>query len=652
MHEGPAPTDRTAREISLLAGRLAAFLDRVLPASGRAADGRQFLESAAAAAMESAGNRLEDPLGRLIQALSLSKTEIELCMLAGMAEQHEGFAAVFRTLHPRGDSRPSAGLAAQLLCAGAVERGALRELLESGPAISAGLLRMAGDCPFHEKSLQLADGIWAVLRGVDAWPAAVPHRSWPAVTCGLEEWFAGAMARRAAAAIATDVPCTVLVTADSEETAFHRGLALVSHARRDVAAVALPPAADPELERLIRLHSLARGVVPVLRLAAPDGPGALEAPPFQDYPATLVLCARAGTVQMRGQRPLLTLEAGRLTPEARRQMWREVLPSLADRASYLAARYPLEPASAADVAADLATVRDLEGRPLTIEDVSTGVRARAGLALFGGVKLLHPMAAWDELVVPEDRLTQLHEAVNRLLLQDRVLDEWGFLRGRPGSRGVRMLFSGPPGTGKTLAAEVLARSLSVDLLLVDISRVVSKWIGETEKNLAAVFETAERSQAVLFFDEADALFGKRTEVSDAHDRYANLETAYLLSRLERFEGLAILATNLRQNIDPAFIRRVEFAVDFDPPDREERLALWQVHVPGGAPLAADVNLRELAALYPVVGAFIRNAAVAAGFLAAGDGGVVTRNHFIHAIRREYEKAGRAFPGTTDGAGTS
>jgi SpoVK/Ycf46/Vps4 family AAA+-type ATPase len=287
-----------------------------------------------------------------------------------------------------------------------------------------------------------------------------------------------------------------------------------------------------------------------------------------------------------------------------------------------------------------------------VEDASAIVRARAGLSLTGGVKLITPTATWDDLVLPRDRLAQLREASARLLLQDRVLDEWGFLKGRPGARGVRMLFAGPPGTGKTLSAEVLAHSLSVDLLYVDISRVVSKWIGETEKNLASVFETAERAQAVLLFDEADALFGKRTEVSDAHDRYANLETAYLLSRLERFEGLAILATNLRQNIDPAFIRRLEFAIDFDAPDREERLTLWRVHVPRSAPLASDVDLDELAARYAIVGAFIRNAAVAAGFLAAGNGGIINRDHFIHAIRREYEKSGRAFPGASAGVGTS
>ena len=207
---------------------------------------------------------------------------------------------------------------------------------------------------------------------------------------------------------------------------------------------------------------------------------------------------------------------------------------------------------------------------------------------------------------------------------------------------MRMLFAGPPGTGKTLSAEVLAKALNVDLLFVDLSRVVSKWIGETEKNLAQVFDTAERAKAVLLFDEADALFGKRTEVSDAHDRYANLETAYLLSRLERFDGLAILSTNLRQNIDPAFTRRLEFIVEFDEPGREQRRALWRCHLPEEAPLADDVNLEELAGHFPIVGGLIRNAAVAAAFLAAGDGGVIEQQHFIRAVRREYEKAGKAY----------
>jgi SpoVK/Ycf46/Vps4 family AAA+-type ATPase len=265
-----------------------------------------------------------------------------------------------------------------------------------------------------------------------------------------------------------------------------------------------------------------------------------------------------------------------------------------------------------------------------------------------GLKLMRPVAQWDQLILPADRNAQLREAFARLEFQSRVLDEWKLLDGRPGRWGVRMLFCGPPGTGKTLSAEVLARALGVDLLVVDISRVVSKWIGETEKNLAEAFDAAERSQAVLLFDEADALFGKRTEVSDAHDRYANLETAYLLARMEHFEGLAILSTNLRQNIDSAFLRRLEFVIEFDEPSAAGRTALWQCHLPASAPLADDVDLKELGTLYPIVGGMIRNAAVAAGFLAAADGTAITRAHLVRAVRREYEKSGKAFPGEPAG----
>jgi SpoVK/Ycf46/Vps4 family AAA+-type ATPase len=305
-----------------------------------------------------------------------------------------------------------------------------------------------------------------------------------------------------------------------------------------------------------------------------------------------------------------------------------------------------------EVVADVRTRAALENRPLDASDVAAGVRARANLALTSGVRIIHPAACWDRLVLPDERRRQLSEALDRLLHQARVLDDWGFLAGRPGSRGVRMLFAGPPGTGKTLAAEVLAHTLQVDLLVVDLARITSKWIGETEKNLADVFDAAERTQAVLLFDEADALFGKRTEVSDAHDRYANLETAYLLSRLERFEGLAVLSTNLRDNIDAAFTRRLEFVVEFDEPTERDREALWRTHLPENAPLDEDVHLGELASLYPIVGGHIRNASVAAGFLASAANAPITRADLVRAVQREYEKAGRAFPGAPAGTVTA
>jgi len=395
------------------------------------------------------------------------------------------------------------------------------------------------------------------------------------------------------------------------------------------------------------VHALARGVVPVLRLEAADQPGGARVPGFAGHPAPVVVCAPAGFSTAQGPRPIVPVPISPLSRDGRRRMWSAVLPELGEESALLATRHMLEPAAAAEAAADVRAIQALDDRAASVDDVAQTVRARAGLTLSAGIKMLRPTATWESLVLPGDATAQLGEAVARLRHHGTVLGDWRFLDGRPGAAGVRMLFAGPPGTGKTLSAEVIAGALGVDLLLVDISRVVSKWIGETEKNLAGVFEAAERSQAVLFFDEADALFGRRTEVSDAHDRYANLETAYLLMRLERFEGLAVLATNARQNIDPAFNRRLEFVIEFDEPGPADREALWRCHIPGEAPLSADVDLAELATAFPVVGGVIRNAAVAAGFLAAEDRDPISRKHLIRAIRREYDKSGRAFPGVPE-----
>jgi SpoVK/Ycf46/Vps4 family AAA+-type ATPase len=221
-----------------------------------------------------------------------------------------------------------------------------------------------------------------------------------------------------------------------------------------------------------------------------------------------------------------------------------------------------------------------------------------------------------------------------------VFDDWGFGRRVAHGRGLSALFSGPPGTGKTLAAEVIAGRAGLDLYKVDLAGVVSKYIGETERNLARVFDEAQNCHAILFFDEADALFGKRSEVSDAHDRYANIEVAYLLQRLERYEGLVVLATNLAKNLDPAFLRRLHVVVEFPMPGPAERRRIWAHCLPRSAPVGPDLDLAFLADGFELSGGTIRNAVLAAAFLAAEQGTAITMATAVVALRRELQKLGR------------
>lgn len=651
---------RLTREAGIIAGRLAQFLSRSLRLEGPIAEGQLFLQAffesmAGDTPLDSWSRNPLDrstpgephPLDRLALALALPPSEIELLLLSGLSEEHEGLAAILRTLHPRNEPRVTCGLAVQILY-DAEPRHVFRSLVESSTLIRSGAVQVPDDGPFFERSLIPAEGLWSALHGIDVWPAALVTDKTPIGTAGLEEWFETAAVKQAIAAIQQLAACTVSITADNDETAFHRARALVAHAGKPGIGFVLPASHDSALEKLVQIHSLTRGVVPIISFAASDGPTVAEVGSFSEYPTVLVACGSAAAACVSHGRPLIAAPVERLLPQSRKRMWSDAIPDLATHASFLASHFPVDSSMAPSIAGDVELIARLEDREPKVEDVVTSIRARGGISPSSGARLIRPRATWKELVLSADRLEQLHEAVSRLELQGRVFDEWNFLSNRAGARGVRLLFTGPPGTGKTLSAEVLAHTLNVDLLVVDLSRVVSKWIGETEKNLASVFDAAERGQAALFFDEADALFGKRTEVTDAHDRYANLETAYLLTRLEQFEGLAILATNLRENIDAAFLRRLEFVIDFEEPDREERFALWNCHLPADVPLSEDVNLYELATLYPVVGGVIRNAAVAAGFLAAADDAPLDRRHFIHAIRREYAKAGRSFPGAPIG----
>jgi SpoVK/Ycf46/Vps4 family AAA+-type ATPase len=273
-------------------------------------------------------------------------------------------------------------------------------------------------------------------------------------------------------------------------------------------------------------------------------------------------------------------------------------------------------------------------------DLYAASRLQSNRKLASLAQKIVPHYVWEDIVLPADRLVQLREICNTVKYRSLVYDEWGFDGKLSLGKGLNVLFAGPSGTGKTMAAEIMANELALDLYKIDLSTVVSKYIGETEKNLARIFAEAETSNAILFFDEADALFGKRSEVRDSHDRYANIEISYLLQKMEEYEGVTILATNLRKNMDDAFVRRMHYTVDFPFPNQKYRRRIWEKMWPDETPRSSELDLAFMARQFELAGGNIRNVALAAAFLAADDGRVVDMGHLVHATKREYQKMGK------------
>ena len=630
-------TARTGR----LARQVATVIERTCSPESGAPQAVAFLRDWADATSEPARQAFDAPLDRLVRRFGLTAEEADLVVLAGLPEEHEGLATTFRSLHPQGEPRPTTGLAALLLGGGAAERARLRQLLSSGPAVRQRLLRLEGGGPFFERSLVLADELWSALHGCDAWPADLPRVPTGGPPAGMGAWIDRPDVRTCVAALRSGARAMLVVPHEDRAVGRARCDSIAAAAGAPLAG-AIVSATDMPRIALVLAHAVARGAVPMLVLAdSAERP----ASPVQlgDFPGPVLVTAAPGALLPSADRAVLAVDPGPVPTASLRAAWAAALPGIDGRARTLATRHPLDPAVTAQLALDLAVV----GQDPDPAHVAGVVRIRTGVNLPAGARLLSPHVGWSELVLPDDALAQLQAVVDRLEQQGTVLEDWGLAEHTQATRGVRMLFTGPPGTGKSLAAAVLATAAGTDLMVVDVSRLVSKWLGETEKNLAATFEAAERTRAVLLLDEADALFGTRTEISDAHDRYANLETAYLLQRVEQFDGLVVLTSNLRQNIDPAFTRRLDFVVDFPLPDPTARIALWKRCLPKatlGAVLDPELDIHGLARLYPIPGGWIRNAAVAAAFAAAAAGEPITQRRVIDAVRREYLKASTPFPG--------
>jgi len=326
----------------------------------------------------------------------------------------------------------------------------------------------------------------------------------------------------------------------------------------------------------------------------------------------------------------------------RQQLWLASLDGQAKAAvGALASKFQLSGGQildAANLARNFTLWRD--GGDLTGDDLHRACRQVSNRKLIQLARKVKPRYIWADIVLPKDQLEQLRGICNYVKYHQIVYGEWGFEHKLSLGKGLNVLFAGPSGTGKTMAAEIMANELGLDLYKIDLATVVSKYIGETEKNLDRIFKEAQDSNSILFFDEADAIFGKRSEVRDSHDRYANIEIAYLLQKMEEYQGIVILATNLRKNLDEAFARRMHFSVEFPFPEEEDRFRIWQKAFPQTAPLSQNIDLAFMARQFKITGGNIKNIVLSAAFLGAEDSGMVTMEHLIRATKREYQKMGK------------
>ena len=307
----------------------------------------------------------------------------------------------------------------------------------------------------------------------------------------------------------------------------------------------------------------------------------------------------------------------------------------------LASRYPVTGGIIKRAARAALAIRDARGADqVNADDVHAGLRGTLDAKLSTLGTRVERQQTWKDLVLPDESFDEIREFLARVKHRRQVYEHWGFARKMAKGLGLSALFAGPPGTGKTMVAGIIAHELALDLYQIDLSRIVSKYVGETEKNLANVFDAAEAGHAVLLFDEADSLFAKRTEVKSSVDRYANLEVNYLLQRLETFNGITILTTNLDSSIDDAFKRRIAFRVTFPFPEPEDRERLWRTMLPKEAEVSEHMEFEVLANKFEMTGGYIRNAVLRAAFLAASESSVITMEHMMRAANLEYAAMGK------------
>ena len=623
-------------EVDLLLGR-----SRGHPPAPSTADSLLASVEADADAAEKLGADLR--MRRLARMFELTLADIELFLVALAPDLDPRFERLFAYLHDdvsRG--RASTGLALEL-CPHNTTAGRGRHRLNTmAPLLAGGLLLVEdSDRPFLTRPLRVPDRVVAHILGDDT-----AHE------------LVAAAATTFAEVDLLDVREAVAALLLGERFFYVReraGAAGYSFATSVLAAAGLPcVAVDPR--RLLADHSHAELGRCAVRDARLRGAGLVVGPVdvmVDDVVGTLTMFSDASCpVFLVGSRPWdpswsyrtpLALDAP--TPSAGEQqlLWRRALNGSGageGDAVWPTGQFRLTPEQIAKAAGAARLRAAAADRDLAVSDLQAAARAQNSAGLERLARRILPRATWDDLVLPGDVADQLAALVARLRHREQVLDDWGLDHGSSRGRGITCLFAGDSGTGKTMSAEVVAGDLGLDLYVIDLSTVVDKYVGETEKNLDRVFDEADRINGVLLFDEADALFGKRSEVKDARDRWANVEVAYLLQRMELFDGIAILTTNLRANLDEAFTRRLDAVVDFPLPDERYRRELWEKNLGTGAPLSGDIDVEFLASSFKLSGGNIRNVVLTAAYLAADERSEMGMNQIVRAIQNEYRKLGR------------
>ena len=578
-------------------------------------------------------------LSDAVAKLDLDELDAALLVLCLAPELDPRYGRLMGYLHDDLTRKlPSPRLAASLLSgAGFDSRDVLARFARDRPLHQTGAIRLLGGdetVPLAERLVKVAEQLVCHVIGARLEPASRDHVRRvdpPMYSLGRDRTVAELRRMLAQADDASLLVCgpdgvdLLAAALDKPVMAIE-----ATHMRSDAAAAAA-----------ILEARLAGGrvCVTVTGEPAPEERAAVTAALAVHAHGLLIWAAHRDGVAWLDALGAATVEVPAPTAAERRVLWRRHVDG--DDADLLAAKFRHSAAQIARAArlAGLTAAAGGRSEP-SLEDLHLGARRASSRQLEQLAVTLPGRERWKELVLPERSLALLRSISAYLRHRELVLGDWGFDATVAGEHGVKVLFFGESGTGKTMAARVLAGELGLELYRIDLATVISKYIGETEKNLDRLFAAAQDSNAILFFDEADAVFGKRSEVKDAHDRYANIEVAYMLQKMESYDGAVILATNLRSNIDDAFLRRLDLAVEFPFPETAQRQAIWRTLLPARAPVADDVDLNVLATKFRLSGGSIRNCSLAAAFLAADDGGTIAMRHLLQAVFAEYLKLGR------------